>query len=146
MLDRVDPRRDAAWVNSVIVCVRDYGKYKLPSGMASHIGRNYLADYRIPSCPDHAMPHRMTQELERLGFRVERGGLPDRLAGARAGVVRIGRNGFAYHKDAGSWINVEFGAPTRFCPLMPQPWTVHAPPTAGPASGPARPEPSSVPI
>ncbi len=125
MLDRVDPLRNAPWVNSIIVCVRDYGKYKLPSGMASHIGRNYLADHRNPACPDHAMAHRMTGKLEHMGFRVERGGLPDRLAGARAGVVRIARNGFACHRDAGSWINVECwrtdailpaDAPTLDCP------------------------------
>ena len=32
--------------------------------------------------------------------------MPDRLAGARAGVTRFGRNGFAY-SEHGSWINIE---------------------------------------
>ncbi len=107
MLNRADPRGGAPWVNAIVVCVRDYGKYRLPPGLAGHIGRHYLADRRIPSCPDFDMPNRMTKRLRHLGLRVKRGGVPERLAGARAGVVRIGRNGFAYHGRAGSWINLE---------------------------------------
>ncbi len=107
MLNRVDPRKTAPWAEAVVVAVRDYGKYALPPGLADHIGRNYLCDRRVAACPDHEMPRHMTAALKRLGLRVKRGGVPERAAGVRAGVVSIGRNGFAYHREAGSWINLE---------------------------------------
>ncbi|MCF7855493.1 MAG: hypothetical protein K9N51_11895 [Candidatus Pacebacteria bacterium] len=103
---RADPRRTTPWARSIVVCIRRYGKYDLPPGLDNHIGRNYLADQRVPQCPDHDMPKRMTAALKKLGLKVKRGGTPDRLAAARAGVVRIGRNGFAYHEKAGSWLNI----------------------------------------
>jgi epoxyqueuosine reductase len=107
MAGRADPRAQALWARSVVVCIRRYGKYRLPGEPIGHIGRNYLADRRIPACPDHDMPGRMTRALRNLGLRVKRGGLPDRAAAERAGVAAIGRNGFAYAADWGSWINIE---------------------------------------
>jgi len=107
MRGRVDPCGNAPWVRSIIVAVRHYGKYALPSGLVGHIGRNYLADRRIAACPDSGMPKRMKQGLIALGCRVKAGGVPCRAAGLRAGAVRIGRNGFAYTREHGSWINVE---------------------------------------
>lgn len=106
MLNRVDPRRTTPWAQSVVVCVRRYGKYKLPPEPVGHIGRNYLADRRLEGCPDHEMPRKMTAELRQHGLKVKRGGTPDRMAAARAGAARILRNGFAYHEQAGSWINI----------------------------------------
>lgn len=107
MLNRVDPQRTAPWSRSIVVCVRRYGKYRLPPGPVGHIGRNYLADRRIDPCPDYKMPKEFTRRLKELGLRVKRGGVPDRAAGERAGVVQIGRNGFAYSPRFGSWINLE---------------------------------------
>ncbi|MGQ9661933.1 MAG: epoxyqueuosine reductase [Kiritimatiellia bacterium] len=105
--DRVDPLRDAPWVRSIVVCVRYYGKYDLPAEPLGHIGRTYLADRRVSACPDSAMPKRMNEVLARLGVRARRGGCPDRAAAARAGVVSLGRNGFAYAGRWGSWVNIE---------------------------------------
>ena len=107
MKGRVDPRGNAPWVRSVVVAVRAYGKYRLPAGLEGHIGRNYLADRRIAACPDSAMPKRMKAGLIGLGIRVKAGGVPCRAAAARCGAVRIGRNGFAYAREHGSWINLE---------------------------------------
>ncbi len=104
---RVDPRGSAPWARSVIVAVRAYGKYRLPPGLAGHIGRNYLADRRIPACPDAVMPKRMKEGLVALGIRAKMGGVPCRAAAARCGLVRIGRNSFAYTREHGSWINIE---------------------------------------
>ena len=53
------------------------------------------------------MPRQMTHALKQLGLKVKRGGVPDRAAAARAGVVAIGRNSFAYSPAFGSWINIE---------------------------------------
>lgn len=107
MRHRAFPRRKAPWVRSIIVCVRRYGKYDLPEDPLGLIGRSYLADRRFAGCPDHAMPKRMKEGLIRLGMRVKTGGVPCRAAAARAGLVRFGRNSFAYSEQYGSWINIE---------------------------------------
>lgn len=107
MRRRVDPRHRAPWVNSVVVCIRRYGKYRLPGRLGDHIGRNYLADRRVEACPDHPRPKQMMAGLRELGLRVKRGGCPDRAAAARAGVAKILRNGFAWREDCGTWLNVE---------------------------------------
>ncbi len=106
MLRRAEPASFHPWARSIIVCLRRYGKYELPKGVAGFIGRNYLCDRRYSGSPDHDMPKKMKQGLINMGLRVKRGGIPDRHAGARAGVTSFGKNSFAYSKD-GSWINIE---------------------------------------
>ncbi|MFO7870328.1 MAG: 4Fe-4S double cluster binding domain-containing protein [Kiritimatiellia bacterium] len=106
MKRRAEPRAANSWARSIIVCVRRYGKYEFPRELAGHIGRNYLCDSRYAGNPEHTMPARMSEALKQMGLRIRRGGTPDRHAAARAGVVRIGRNGFAYHDNFGSWINI----------------------------------------
>jgi epoxyqueuosine reductase len=106
LLGRADPRARSPWANSIVVCIRRYGKYRLPPGLAGHIGRNYLCDRRSAACPDYSMPRRMGDGLRDLGLRAQKGGVPDRAAAARAGVARIGHNGFAY-TEHGSWVNIE---------------------------------------
>jgi epoxyqueuosine reductase len=49
----------------------------------------------------------MKQGLVALGHRVKIGGIPCRHAAVRAGLVKIGRNGFAYAEGCGSWLNIE---------------------------------------
>jgi len=104
---RGNPKTLVPWAQSIIVCIRRYGKYRLPDSLPRHIGRNYLCDRRIPGCPDNTMPKRMKDGLRSLGLRVRTGGVPSREAAARAGVARIARNGFAYAEGCGSWINIE---------------------------------------
>jgi epoxyqueuosine reductase len=106
MRGRVDPRSSRKWARAVVACVRPYSKYAEPAGLVGHIGRNYLFDLRNPECPDHQMPVRMKEGLRALGLRVRKGGVPDRLAAARAGVARFGRNCFAI-AEGGSWVNLE---------------------------------------
>ncbi len=107
MEQRIDPTTNAPWAKSIIVAVRRYGKYDLPDSITGHIGRNYLCDRRIKGCPDNALPKRMKQGLIALGHRVKIGGVPCREAAVRAGIVKIGRNGFAYADGCGSWLNIE---------------------------------------
>ena len=107
MLKRVDPRLSTPWARSIIVCVHRYGKYRIPDGVAGHIGRNYLFDRRCKQSPEHERPRRFSARLKDLGLRIRRGGMPDRWAGAMAGVTRFGRNCSAYARDCGSWINIE---------------------------------------
>ena len=107
MEPRADPRAGTPWARSIVVAVRRYGRYRLPAGLARHIGRNYLCDRRIAACPDAAMPKRMKAGLQALGLRVRTGGVPVRAAAVRAGVAGLARNGFAVRADCGSWLNVE---------------------------------------
>jgi len=107
MLKRIDPCSSTPWARSLVVCVHRYGKYRMPAGPAGHIGRNYLFDRRYEQNPDHDRPRRFTAALKDLGLRVRRGGVPDRWAGAMAGVTRFGRNCSAYAEKCGSWINIE---------------------------------------
>ncbi len=94
MLWRASPRERRPWIGSIVVCVHWYGKYRIPEGISPGIGRHYLFDRRNPRCPDYPIPHRMKEGLRRLGLRVRRGGTPERLAAARSGVARFGRNCF----------------------------------------------------
>lgn len=104
---RGHPAAHVPWAKSIVVAIRRYGKYALPEGIARHIGRTYLCDRRIKECPDNTLPKRMKLELQTLGYRVKIGGIPCREAAVRAGVARIGRNGFAYAEGCGSWLNIE---------------------------------------
>ena len=104
---RIDPATFAPWAKSIVVAIRRYGKYDIPASLTRHIGRNYLCDRRIKACPDNTLPKRMKQELGALGCRVKVGGIPCRDAAVRAGLVQIGRNGFAYAEGCGSWLNIE---------------------------------------
>lgn len=122
LLPNARPQESDPDVRSIIVCVLWYGKYEMPEGVSRGIGRNYLFDHRYPACPDHGMGDRFRAGLGELGLRVLDVPVPDRWAGVRAGVVRFGRNNFAYAGGYGSWINVvtfcvdrelPAGAPTR---------------------------------
>lgn len=104
---RIDPRQGSPWTQSIVVCIRRYGKYAVPEHLLGHLARHYLCDRRIAACPDTAMPKRMKAGLVQLGLRVKVGGVPCRAAAMRAGVARIGRNTFAYAEGCGSWINIE---------------------------------------
>lgn len=107
LLRRADPRATTPWACSIIVCIRHYGKYRLPSPYPTGIGRNYLFDRRHRGNPDWHMPKAMRQGLEDLGMRVKPGGVPERWAAVRAGVGRFGRNCFVYVDGYGSWVNIE---------------------------------------
>ncbi len=94
------------WARSIIVCVRSYGRYRIPREVKGHIGRNYLFDCRIPENPDYPMIKDFTLWLKACGMKVRKGGVPDRLAAQKAGVVSIGKNNFAFSGGYGSWINI----------------------------------------
>ena len=107
MMPRARPGERMKWANSIIVCIRRYGKYSLPEPLVGHIGRNYLCDCRREGCPDNGIDDRFQEGLKELGIRYKKGSVPDRAAAVRAGAVRMGRNNFAYSQTGGSWVNIE---------------------------------------
>jgi epoxyqueuosine reductase len=102
---KVDPSQKAPWARSIVVCVHWYGKYKMPESL-NYISPVFLVDIRNPHCPDHTIPARMDDGLHQLGLQADRADIPARLAGIKAGVVQLGRNGFAYSKEYGSWVYI----------------------------------------
>ena len=100
---RVDPGRTVPWGRSIVVCVHWYGKYKIPAGV-EHISPVFLVDIRNPKCPDYAIATRMDEGLKQMGIKAARAEIPARAAGVKAGVVRLGHNGFGYSKEHGSWV------------------------------------------
>ncbi|MCK9265494.1 hypothetical protein M0P98_01200 [bacterium] len=99
-------KKNVPWAKSIIVCLRSYAKYKIPKTIKGYIGRNYLFDSRVLHSPEYQMSRNFTQYLKNSGIRVKKGGLPDRAAAKRAGVVSIGKNNFAFSKICGSWFNI----------------------------------------
>jgi len=94
------------WAKSVIVCIRDYGKYKVPQELKGYIARNYLFDCRVPKSPEYQMAGEFISWLRAQGIKVRKGGVPDRLVAGKAGVSSIGKNTFAYADGYGSWVNI----------------------------------------
>ncbi|MFC1737296.1 epoxyqueuosine reductase, partial [Candidatus Hydrogenedentota bacterium] len=84
---------------SIVVCIRYYGKYRLPEEPLGHIGKYYLADQRMPLCPDYQLPLRMEAGFERLDLRYKAAKVPDRWAAARAGFTRTAEHG--------TWVNID---------------------------------------
>lgn len=104
---RSNPRLHRPWAQSIVVCIRWFGKYYVDGTLPEAIARTYLFDRRQKLCPDNDMPRLMKAGLRSLGLKVARGGVPDRWAAVRAGVGQFGRNAFVYVKPYGSWINIE---------------------------------------
>jgi epoxyqueuosine reductase len=107
MVRRSSPQSTAPWAKSIVVCVRSYGHFRIPPEVDGRIGRNYLFDRRCKRSPEHSISREMKTRLKAFGLKVRKGGVPDRWAGARAGVTRFGKNCFAYAEGYGSWINIE---------------------------------------
>lgn len=93
------------WAKSIVVCIRSYNKYAMPEGIEG-IGKNYLFDSRIPQNPDYKIIKDFTGFLKSESGKTKKGGVPDRLAAAKAGIADIGKNNFAYTKKSGSYINI----------------------------------------
>ena len=106
MYNRAIIKKRFPWANSIIVCIRYYGKYEIPQQVKGHIARNYLFDCRVPQSPDYLMVKNFTQWLKDKGMKVRKGGVPDRLVAYKAGLVSTGKNTFAYAGRYGSWINI----------------------------------------
>jgi epoxyqueuosine reductase len=101
------PKKQAAWAESVIVCISRYGKYRLPQGPAQYFGKTYLVDGRLPYAREYRAVDIFEAFLKDLGLSVMVPRLTARWAAVRAGLGQFGKNNFIYTPD-GSWISIKF--------------------------------------
>lgn len=102
-----EPKSIMPSARSVISMTWDYAQKAFPESLVGTIGRIYQA--RCYYAPKHringARYKLMSDFLRRAGCEVGGGILvPERRAGARAGITTFGKNNFAYGKKTGSFI------------------------------------------
>jgi len=127
-----DPKAVMSSAQSIICVVYDFSKTVYPEKLAQSVGRVYLGRGYVPK-PESLNGFRratFVSFLKDLGIQVDESApyrIPDRYAGARAGVVTYGANNLAYSKECGSLlvlltflvdVELEYDEPTleRPCP------------------------------
>ncbi len=101
------PKEIMPCAKSVIVLVWDYFQYDFPEELKQMIGKAYMARAYTPpqGTVAHARVQLMKDYLTNGGCVVNSTiGLPARWMATKAGVTEFGKNNFAYHKEAGSYI------------------------------------------
>jgi len=99
-----DVRQKIPWARSLVVCVHEYGKYRIPETLKGRIGSAYLFDGRKDK---NAEAYIATEELKRFiegtGIRVgdgtEHGVTSLRYAAEKAGLGKLRRNNFFYTEN-----------------------------------------------
>ncbi|WP_371380123.1 epoxyqueuosine reductase [Sporomusa aerivorans] len=99
------------WAKSVVVCVRQYGKYKVPEHLQGRIGKYYLFDSRRDKhSRDFQDSLKFEAYLKELGLKTETerkfGITALRWAAFKAGLGLTRRNNFFY-TESGSWLHLE---------------------------------------
>jgi epoxyqueuosine reductase len=115
MLDRfisfAEPAKIFPWAKSIVVCIHDKGRYKIPANLQGMIGKDFLVDTRRrKDTVEFQSSLTFEAYLTGLGLQVETHrdyGLTSlRLAAMRAGLGLIRRNNFFY-SDQGSSVSIE---------------------------------------
>jgi epoxyqueuosine reductase len=101
-----------SWAQSIIICVRRYGKYHIPVHLKNLIAKYYLVDGRInEQSPDYKASIEFEQFLYQLGLQTvaeKKFGITAlRWAAMKAGLGIIRRNNFLYTEKSGSWVYLE---------------------------------------
>ena len=99
------------WAKSIVVCVRNDGKYIVPDGLEGMIGKSYLFDSRTnPLSPGYINSVRFEACMKDYGLNAvtERkfGITALRWAASEAGLGLVRKNNFFY-RDSGSWVSLE---------------------------------------
>ena len=89
---------------SIIVCTQRINRYVIPKDFEPFFGKMYLFDNRISYTDEHRANTEFETYLKMLGLNIIDGSIPDRWAGARAGLGKFGRNNFLYDEKHGSYI------------------------------------------
>ncbi len=107
----VDLQDRYPWAKSIVICVRQYGKYYMPEHLEGLIGKYYLFDSRRD---EHSKEHQDSLKFEaamqELGLKTETerkfGITALRWAALKAGLGLVRRNNFFY-TESGSWMHLE---------------------------------------
>ncbi len=124
LLQGAQPKKIMPSARSIISLAWDYAQKAFPEPLLGKVGRIYQARcYNAP--PDRINGARlplMMDFLAKMGCEIGKGiFVPERRAGARAGVTTFGKNNFAYTGKSGSFIllssivldkELEYDAPT----------------------------------
>ena len=105
------PEQKFPWAKSVVICVRHYGKYKIPKSVSGLIGKYYLTDGRQnPEAESFHATDLFSEFLREQGLETatERkfGITALRWAAMQAGLGIIRKNNFFY-TEKGSWVYLE---------------------------------------
>ena len=92
---------------SLVVCTQRYAKYKVSENLRGHVGISYMFDARLSFSPDNRTRMEFDTYLKTLGLHVINSTVPARLAAAKAGIGKYGRNTFIYDTQHGSYIWIE---------------------------------------
>jgi len=107
LLKGAQPRQIMPSARSVISLAWDYAEKAFPEPLLGKVGRIYQARcyYAPPHRINGARYQLMLDFLAKMGCEIGKGiFVPERRAGARAGVTTFGRNNFAYSGKSGSFI------------------------------------------
>ena len=98
------PPEDA---KSIIVCTQRLNKYRIPKELESLYGKMYLFDARVSYTEENRTNDLFETYLKMLGLDIIECSVPDRWAGAKAGVGKFGRNNFLFDEKHGSYIVIQ---------------------------------------
>lgn len=104
-------QKEYPWAKSIVVCVRQYGKYHIPKHTKGLIAKCYMTDGRKDErSPDYRASVDFENYLKGIGLKVQTerkfGITALRWAAYKAGLGIIRRNNFFY-TDCGSWVFLE---------------------------------------
>lgn len=99
------------WAKSIVICVRQYGKYHIPEHLEGLIAKYYLVDSRRDSISeDYKDSLKFEEYMQQTGLRTatERkfGITALRWAALKAGLGVVRKNNFFY-TESGSWVYLE---------------------------------------
>jgi epoxyqueuosine reductase len=94
-------------VKSIIVCTQRFNRYRVPDALTGLLGKIYMFDNRVEYSHEHRVKTEFEKYLKIHGLNIIKHNVPARLAAAKAGVGKIGRNNFIYDEEHGSnvWID-----------------------------------------
>lgn len=92
---------------SIVLVIRDYGKYRVPAGLDRYYGKVYLAEGRAYFSPEYRMSLELGEFLKLHGMHVIPTAIPTRWAAQRARLGFFGYNNFFY-TDHGSYIHIDY--------------------------------------
>ena len=91
---------------SIIVCILRYNKYTIPESLSKLFGKLYLFDSRINYSQEYRNKLEFDEFLKLQGINIVQAGVSARMAAAKAGLGKLGRNNFIYDPEHGSFIYI----------------------------------------